>query len=701
MITKDHGLAGSVHGKFPHPCSGLILSNQLTHPTGLPAFAKICSEAVEPAVVAVLEKQREQLAILEQEMSPTLDWALELERISDAVHQVWGPVAHLNSVLSSDELRAAYNRCLPLVTEFETQLAQNKALHSRFSIVEKHIDPADRVAVQLISHAMRGFRLAGVALEEKGRRRFAEIAQELAQAQAKFEQNLMDATDAFAHHETDDQEMTGLPKDLLERAKIAARDGGHRDGWLLSLDPPTYVAVMTHADSERLRKRFYEAWVTRASDQGPNAGTWDNSSLVEEILDLRVETAKLLGFENYAELSLATKMADNTDEVLGFLRVLAAKSRAVAEEELRGLTEFAGKTLEIWDIGYFAERLKRERFQLAEEELRPYFPLPRVIDGLFRVVDKLFDVSIAERTNVEGWHPDVRYFEVSSAQGKILGGLFVDLYARPNKRGGAWMDECLVRAKLKNLNQLPVAYLVCNFTPPGRDQPSLLTHNDVVTLFHEFGHTLHHLLTEIDYPSLAGINGVPWDAVELPSQFLENYAWLPEVLPLISGHYESGETLPADKLATLEKSRTFHAGMAMVRQLELALFDFRIHVEYDSEIDSQVSKILYEVRREVAVLKQPEFNRFACTFSHIFGGGYAAGYYSYKWAEVLAADAFSAFEENGSFDSTTAERFRRSILASGGSRDTMDAYTEFRGRAPSLDALLIQAGIESRGAEQP
>jgi oligopeptidase A len=684
----------------PFSNNGHILSNRLTHPTGLPAFASIRAEDIEPAVIAVLDEQRQHLKMLEQEVSPTLDWALELERISDAVHKVWGPVAHLNSVVSSPDLRAAYNRCIPLVTEFETQLSQNKELHNRFSIVQKSIDPTDHVAVQLVSHIMRDFRLAGVTLEEPARRRYAEIAQELAQAQAKFEQNLMDATDAFAYHETDKQEMAGLPQDLLERAEVAAKDGGHESGWRLLLDPPTYIAVMTHADSERLRERFYEAWVTRASDQGPSAGTWDNSALIEEILGLRVETAKLLGFENYAELSLATKMAGSTEEVLNFLRVLAAKSRAVAEDELRELTDFAGKVLKPWDIGYFAERLKRKRFQLAEEELRPYFPLPRVMDGLFRVVEKLFDLRIAERANFEGWHADVRYFEISSEDGKILGGLFVDLFARPNKRGGAWMDECLVRAKLENLTQLPVAYLVCNFTPPGREQPSLLTHNDVVTLFHEFGHTLHHLLTEIDYPSLSGINGVPWDAVELPSQFLENYAWLPEVLPLISGHYETGETLPENKLATLEKSRTFHAGMAMVRQLELALFDFRIHVEFDSATDAQVSKILDAVRSEVAVLEAPAFNRFACTFSHIFGGGYAAGYYSYKWAEVLAADAFSAFEEHGNFDRTTAEGFRRSILASGGSRNTMDAYTEFRGRAPTLDALLIQAGIETRGVAQ-
>ena len=687
-----------LYGRFRFSPTGAILNNPLTDAEGLPAFSAIRSEHIQPAVTQVLEQQRQQLKVLERQDTPSFDWALKLERVNDAVHRVWGPVAHLNAVVSSPELREAYNNCLPLVTEFGIALGQNRKLHLGFSQLERLVDRSDRTKVQLISHALRDFRLAGVALEDQARGRFAEVAQDLAKLQATFEQNLMDATDAFQHHETTEEAVAGLPEVVLDRARRAA-ESKDLPGWLLTLDPPTYVAVMTHAESEPLRKRYYEAWVTRASDQGPHAGRWDNGALIEDILRLRHEAAELLGFENYAELSLATKMAGSPEEVLDFLRDLAARSRPVAIKELRELTEFAGRSLNAWDIDFYAERLKQDRFQLAEDELRPYFPLPRVLEGMFRVVETLFGIRISARDGVDAWHSDVRYFDISSARGEVLGGFFVDPFTRPNKRGGAWMDECLVRARLTGLNQQPVAYLVCNFNPPGEGQPSLLTHNDVVTLFHEFGHTLHHLLTEVDFPSLAGINGVPWDAVELPSQFFENYAWLPEVLPWVSGHYRTGETLPADKLATLNASRTFHAGLSMVRQLELALFDFRLHVEYNQAAGARVAETLEQVRSEVAVIEPPAFNRFACTFSHVFGGGYAAGYYSYKWAEVLAADAFSAFEERGSFDTDTAEEFRRSILASGGSRDTMDAFTEFRGRAPSLAPLLRQAGIQSEGTD--
>ena len=684
--------------KFRFSPTGEILNNPLTRAEGLPAFSAIRSEHIQPAVIEVLERQRHRLKVLERQETPSFDWALQLEKINEAVHRLWGPVAHLNAVVSSPQLRDAHNSCLSLITEFGTELGQNKKLHRGFLQLEKLVDRSDRTRARLISHALRDFRLAGVALEDRPRGRFAEVAQKLAQLQARFEQNLMDATDAFQHHETAEKAVAGLPEVVLERARRAA-ESKNLPGWLFTLDPPTYVAVMTHAESETLRKRYYEAWVTRASDQGPQAGRWDNGSLIEDILRLRYEAAELLGFENYAAMSLATKMAGTPEEVLEFLDDLAAKSRPVATKELRELTEFAGRSVNPWDVDFYAERLKRYRFQLADDELRPYFPLPRVLEGMFRVVETLFGVRISALEGVDSWHADVRYFEISSAQGENLGNFFVDLFARPNKRGGAWMDECLARARLTGLNQQPVAYLVCNFNPPGEGQPSLLTHKDVVTLFHEFGHTLHHLLTEVDFPSLAGINGVPWDAVELPSQFFENYAWLPEVLPWISGHYRTGETLPADKVAALNASRTFHAGLSMVRQLELALFDFRLHVEYDPAAGARVAETLAQVRSEIAVIETPAFNRFACTFSHVFGGGYAAGYYSYKWAEVLAADAFSAFEEHGSFDAGTAEEFRRSILASGGSRDTMAAFREFRGRAPSLAPLLRQAGIQSEGTD--
>lgn len=666
--------------------------NPLLTAAGLPLFRAIRPEHVRPAVEQTLSEQRAALAAAELVEQPTLDWVMRLERIHEAVDRVWGPVSHLNSVASTPELRAAFNDCLPLITEFGTEVGQNQALYQRFVELERSGQNAAPTEKRLIAHALRDFRLAGVALAPDAKARFADIMLTLAARQATFEQNLMDATDAFSHHETDHAALAGLPEMVLERAAAAAR-AKRLAGWLLSLDPPTYQSVMTHAQSESLRQRYYEAWVTRASDRGPHAGRWDNGPLIEEILALRHEAAALLGFDNYAELSLATKMAGSADEVVEFLRGLARQSRPAAAAELAQLAEYAGRELAPWDVALYSEQLRQDRYQLSEEALRPFFPLPRVLGGLFELTERLFDVSIAACPLENVWHPSVEYYEIRDRDGQVIGSFFTDLFARPNKRGGAWMDVCVNRARLDGLRQQPVAYLVCNFTPPVGDAPSLLTHNDVVTLFHEFGHTLHHLLTEVDYPSLAGINGVAWDAVELPSQFFENYAWLGEVIERISGHYKTGEPLSPEKIRTLNGSRSFLAGLAMVRQLEFALFDFRLHSEYSDADGSRVLELLGEVRREVAVIQPPDYNRFPNTFAHIFGGGYAAGYYSYKWAEVLAADAFAAFEEDGVFDADTANRFRCAILAVGGSRDALDAFVEFRGRTPTADALLRQIGL--------
>ena len=440
-----------------------------------------------------------------------------------------------------------------------------------------------------------------------------------------------------------------------------------------------------------MRQEFYTAWVTRASEQG--APQWDNTALMEEILALRHEAARLVGFENFAAYSLATKMARDPAEVLQFLRRLARLCKPAAERELAELEAFAGAKLEAWDVAFHSERLKRERLAVSEEELRPYFPLPRVLDGLFAVATRLYGIRIEPRSDVEVYHPDVRYYDIVGADGQRQGGFFLDLYSRPKKRGGAWMDECVGRIRVADASALPVAYLVCNFTPPTSPRPSLLTHYEVLTLFHEFGHGLHHMLTRVDFPSVAGINGVPWDAVELPSQFMENFAWREEVLPLISGHVETGEPLPAGILRKLQATRSFQAGMQSVRQLEFALFDFRIHAEYAPGRGARLAETLAEVRDEVAVVRPPAFNRFAHSFQHIFSGGYAAGYYSYKWAEVLSADAFGAFEEAGIFDSATARRFLNAILERGGSRDAMEAFVEFRGRKPELEPLLRQLGL--------
>ena len=661
----------------------------------LPAYSAVKPEHVEPAVRELLAEQRRALVAAESVTTPDLDWLRGLERINVELDRVWGPVSHLNAVLSSPPLRDAFNRCLPLVTEFGTELAQNETLYRLFSALQASVGASKPVERQLIDNALRDFRLGGVTLTGAPKQRFREVIQELAAKQAKFEQNVMDATDAFEHRETDRAALAGLPDFVLERAAALAAERGFA-GLTLRLDPPTYQTVMAHAESAGLREKYYQAWNTRASDQGPHAGQWDNGPLIDEILALRHEAAQLVGFKTFAEFSLATKMAESPHRVIEFLRDLARRTRAVARDELAMLTDYAGRKLESWDVPFYAERLRQEKLGLAEEELRPYFPLPRVLDGLFKLCSTLFDFTVAEAPPPDTWHDSVRYHELKRRDGSLIGSFFTDLFARPNKRGGAWMGGAASRAKLNGHAQTPVAYLVCNFNSPTGDRPSLLTHGEVVTLFHEFGHALHHLLTEVDYPSLAGINGVAWDAVELPSQFLENFAWRPELLADIGRHFETGAPLPREKIETLQRSRTFLAGLAMVRQLEFALFDFRLHEEYAPERGSRLRELLEEVRGEVAVVQPPPFNRFAHSFGHVFGGGYAAGYYSYKWAEVLAADAFAAFEEAGVFDRATAERFRRAVLATGGSRKALDAFIDFRGRHPSLDALLRQSGIKSR-----
>jgi oligopeptidase A len=673
--------------------------NPLIEAGPLPAFDAVRPEHVEPAVRRVLAEQRAALQRAESVNEPSLAWLHDVERINTEIHRVWGPVSHLNSVLSSPALRDAFNRCLPLITEFGTDLGQNEKLYRNYGALQRRVTEGLPVETHLIALALRDFRLGGVALAGRERQRFRDLWQKLAALQASFEQNLMDATDAFQFHTTDRAELEGLPEVVLERAKALAAERGTQ-GWVLRLDMPTYQSVLSHAASSKLRETFYAAWVTRASDQGPQAGRSDNGPLIEEILALRHEAAQLVGFKTFAELSLATKMAESPERVIEFLRDLAARSKPVAIAELAMLADYADRALDPWDIAFYSERLRQERLQLAEEELRPYFPLPRVLAGLFDLVGTLFELSVVERSAPTVWHPTVKYYELRRRDGALVGSFFVDLFARPNKRGGAWMDSCVSRSQAGGERQAPVAHLVCNFNPPVGDAPSLLTHSEAVTLFHEFGHALHHLLTEVDYPSIAGVNGVAWDAVELPSQFMENFVWDPKVLASIAGHYQTGAPLPSEKLDTMKRSRTFLAGLAMVRQLEFALFDFRLHHEYSPEKGARVHEILAEVRQEVAVVPVAGYNRFPNTFAHVFGGGYAAGYYSYKWAEVLAADAFAAFEDAGVFTRSTAERFRRAILSVGGSRHALDAFIDFRGRPPELDALLRQSGITQAAPPQ-
>ena len=660
-----------------------LLSGQIP-----PTFGAIRAEHVRPAVGQVLAAERAAIQELATVDAPSLDWLRSTEKMIERVNAVWGPVQHLNGVASSPELRDAYNECLAEVTAFFSELGQNEAIYEKFSRLSGSVNGGPEA--ELIRQSLRDFRLAGVALPPEAREAYRKCQTELAAKQAEFEQHVMDANDAFEYHETDRAMLAGLPEPDLERARMAAAEK-KLEGWFFRLDPPTYQTILMHADRRELRERYHRAWVTRASDLGP--AEWNNHPVIEEILKLRQRSAALLGFPNYAALSLARKMADSEQQVLEFLEDLARRSLKFAQQEFARLEQFAGRKLEAWDMTYYSEKLQQATLKISDEELRAYFPLPRVLAGLFGLIERLFGVRIAPVEDGTLWHPTAQAFRITRLDGTPVGGLLADFYARPNKRGGAWMDSAVNRSRLGERVQNPVAHLVCNFAPPTGDKPSYITHYDVLTLFHECGHSLHHLLTEIDYPSISGINGVAWDAIELPSQFLENYAWRPEVLREITAHRDTGAPIPDDKIELLRSSRAFLAGLAMMRQIEFALFDFRLHVRSEPANRDKVQQLLNQVRAEVSVVPVPDFNRFQCSFTHIFAGGYAAGYYSYKWAEVLAADAFSAFEENGAFDAGTAERFRRNILAVGGSRDAMSSFVAFRGRPPELEPLLRQSGI--------
>jgi len=674
------------------------MQNPLLTDDTLPAFTNIRPEHVEPAIRELLSVSRARIEELEALANPSFATLVEpLEELDHRVSRTWSPVVHLNAVVNCEPLRKSYNACLPLLSAYHTDLAQNESLYRAYRAISERAEPAlGADERRVVEHTLRDFRLAGVGLDADHKQRFKTVLLELSQLQSKFEENVLDATNAWSHHVSDAGELAGLNESIVEQARQRAH-AERREGWTFALDQPTYVAVVADAESRDLRRAFYEAWTTRASDRGLSAGRWDNSQVMEDILRLRHEAAQLLDFKSYAEYALATRMARSVEEVMQFLHALAQSARATAKREIAELAAFAGHPLAAWDVGFYAERLQKSLYSVSQEELRPYFALPRVLAGLFEVAERLFDVRIRARDGVALWHPDVQFFEIVDASGKALGSFYLDAYARPNKRSGAWMDECIGRKHMAAGSTLPVAYLVCNFLPPSGGHPALLTHDDVLTLFHEFGHGLHHLLTRVDYPSLAGIRGVAWDAVELPSQFLENYAWQPDVLQRISSHIETGATLPELMQARLIQTRSFHAGLQMVRQLEMALFDFQLHANYDPELGGRIAAVLAEVRAEVGVTPVPEWNRFAHSFGHVFAGGYAAGYYSYKWAEVLAADAFAAFEEQGVFDRATAQRFLDAILARGGSCDPLDAFVKFRGRRPDVRALLRQSGMEAPG----
>ncbi|MDZ7621889.1 MAG: oligopeptidase A [Candidatus Competibacteraceae bacterium] len=677
------------------------MTNPLLAAADLPSYAAIQSEHVEPAIDQVLTDNR---AALERLLAATTVYTWDnllqpLEELEDRLNKVWSPVNHLHSVRDSEALRAAYNACLPKLSAYYSALGQHEGLYRAYRHIADgpeyaRLDPAQR---KVIDNALRDFKLSGIALPPEQQARYQEIMRELSQLNAKFSENVLDATQAWTKHLSDEAGLAGLPDSARALARQTAQQRG-LDGWLLTLELPCYLPVLNYADDRELRRELYDAYCTRASEQGPNAGQWDNGPLMEQILALRHELAQLLGFHDYTEYSLATKMADSPAQVLDFLGDLARRARPQAQRELEELRAFAREQfgadeLAAWDIGYYAEKLRQHRYQLSQEELRPYFPITRVLPGLFAVAERLFGVIIRPLEEIEVWHPDVRVYEIMDAAGQRRGRFYLDLYARPHKRGGAWMDGCLARRRLDSGIRLPAAYLVGNFTPPVGADPALLTHQEVLTMFHEFGHGVHHLLTQVDYLPVAGIHGVEWDAVELPSQFLENWCWSREALILLTGHYQTGEPLPEELYQRMLAAKHFQAGIFLVRQLEFALFDFRLHRDYDPARGGRAREILGEVRQQVAVIIPPDYNRFANTFTHIFAGGYAAGYYSYKWAEVLSADAFSAFEEQGIFDAATGARFRENILEVGGSRPALASFVAFRGREPQIEPLLRLSGI--------
>ena len=673
----------------------------LSNNTIMPLFSKIKPEHIEPAITQLLEEAR---TVVKKHLQATTEYTWEnliepLENAEDKLNKAWSPVSHMNAVVNTDELRLAYNACLPKLSDYSTEMGQNEQLFNAYKVIADSNEFAtlDSAQKKIIQNALRDFRLSGVDLDNEKKQRYKEISQELSRLASNYEENLMDATNAWSKVIRNEQDLAGLPPSALAQAKQTA-ESQDQDGWMITLQFPSYQAIMTYADDRELRREHYEAYATRASDQASDNEQWDNSLLMEQILALRHEKAQLLGFENYAELSLATKMAKKPEEVMNFLEDLADKSWRQARKDFADLQSFAKQyhginNLQSWDLTYYSEKMRQHFYQLSQEEVKAYFPITRVLPGLFAVVEKLYGLQISEISDFDSWHPDVRFFQIHDEFGVLRGKFYFDLYARTKKRGGAWMDDCVGRKKINDQIQTPIAYLTCNFTPPTSTEPSLLSHDDVTTLFHEFGHGLQHMLTKIDYLGVSGINGVEWDAVELPSQFMENWCWEQEALALISGHYQTGEPLPDTLFNKMLAAKNFQAGMMTVRQLEFSLFDFRIHKDYDPEKGARIYPILEQVRAQVAVINPPKFNRFAHSFSHIFAGGYAAGYYSYKWAEVLSSDAFSLFEEKGIFNQETGKLFLTTILETGGSEDAMALFIKFRGRKPTIDALLKHNGI--------
>ena len=672
------------------------------NPAALPRFSDIQPNCIEPAIKALLDKNRERMQLLLANNSG-FSWdnlMQPLEDMNNELHNTWSPISHLHSVMESAPLRDAYNKTIQHLTTYHTEISQNEPLFRAITAIAESpafnsFTPEQK---KIIENDLRDFKLAGIHLPADKKARLAELNQELSRLTTKFSENLLDATNAWTLHITDGNQLTGLPPQALQLAADSAKQR-KLEGYVLTLDFPSYSTAIKYLDNRELRKALYQAYCTRASDQGPNAGKWDNSAVMHDILRVHTEIANLVGFKNFAEYSLATKMASSSEEVIGFLEDLVKRSRTMAIKEYQEIVELAKATdglgqVEAWDLPYYSEKLQHQKFDFTQEDFRPYFPIQKVLSGLFTLVEKLYGITVHEEKNIDTWHSHAKFFTLHDESGKFRAGFYIDLYARPHKRDGAWMDECRVRYAKQDFMQYPIAYLTCNFMRPVDGKPALLTHDDVITLFHEFGHCLHHMLTKVSLPSVAGINGVPWDAVEFPSQFMENYCWEKEALALIAGHYVTDAPFPDELYKKMIAAKHFQTGLQMVRQLEFSLFDFRLHIEYDPKGRAeQVQKILNDVRKQVAAYPLPNFNRFQHSFSHVFAGGYSAGYYSYKWAEVLSADAYAAFEEHGLFDHPTGKLFMENILEVGGVRDPMESFIAFRGRKPTIDALLRHSGI--------
>ena len=680
------------------------MENPLFNQGDLPTFSTIIAEQhIVPALTEIMRQNRAALTSL-LAANTVFNWQnlmQPLDNMGDRLAKAWTPVSHMHSVVETEALRDAYNACLPKLTEYGIEIMQNTALFAAIQSIADSPDYAqlDQGQQKIIQNELRDFKLNGVNLSAADKAKYAELQQTKSKLTTQFAENILDATQGWTLHVIKQSDLAGLPdQDLQLAAQTAAQQ--KKTGWLFTLEYPSYAAVMKYVAKRELREQMYTAYTTRASDQGSNAGRWDNTPIIDEILRVRHEIAVLLGFKNYADYSLATKMAGSSQRVLNFLYDLLAKSKAPAAAEMQELIDFAQAKdnlpeVAAWDLAYYAEKLREQKYALSQEELRPYFPVNKVLDGMFSVVNKLYGITITEQHGVDIWHPQVQFFQIHDAQGELRGCFYTDLFARPHKRDGAWMDECRIRRKLDDGSiQTPVAYLTCNFTRSVDDKPALLTQDEVETLFHEFGHCLHHLLTKIEYSGISGINGVAWDAVEFPSQIMEHWAWEKATMPLISGHYLTGEPLPDALYQKLLAAKNFQSALGTLRQLEFSLFDFRIHQEYDPASGGRVQTILNEVRNLAALLRYPAFNRFQTSFSHIFAGSYGAGYYSYKWAEVLSSDAYSLFEETGVFNAETGKKYLTTILEVGGSREPMESFVAFRGREPTIDALLRHSGMQ-------